>query len=435
MTGCGDDGMAATCRVFFDVSFTRTQVGNVGITRTVRRLLQHLREGAAENIACTPVAFHTSGFREVPADVQPAPGGNATSVRASGGLPARLLRSLTESRLRRVLTGVTPMPALKAAWWLYNRMTFDALSRAASPVRFHRGDVVLLCDACWNYQAWLAARLAQREGARVVVMVHDIIPLRQPEFCTPLLSATFRHWLREMLACADAVVCNSAATMDDVQRFALDQGWKLPPISHFRLGSDVSVPTNGAPPRPELREMTMTGAPCFAAVGSIEGRKNYRLLLDAFEQLWAQGHETRLVIAGRPTADCGDLVDAMASHPKRGRRFLPLFDASDSELNYMYSTCRALVFPSLAEGFGLPLVEARTRGAMVIASDIPAFRELADEGVLIFDRRSSQALRARVLELAHDDRRQEVAPMRTFNWADSACQLLAVTRQLLAAAE
>jgi glycosyltransferase involved in cell wall biosynthesis len=426
--------MSMPGRVFFDVTFTRTQAGAVGITRTVRRLLQHLREGDAGDTDCVPIAFHTRGFREVPGGIQQRTReGQAVAVSTSEGLPARLLRWLMDSRLRRTITGATPMPVLALAWWFYNKLTFDALSRGAAPVRFRQGDIVLLCDACWNYRVWVAARAAQRAGARVVVMVHDLIPLRQPEFCAPLLTAIFRHWLREMISCADAIVCNSAATMHDVQQFARDQRWELPPMGHFRLGSDLRPQVNATPPRRELLEFTGSGAPWFAAVGSIESRKNYGFLLRAFEQLWTQGHDIRLVVVGRPTPECKKLVDAMASHPERGRKFLPLFDASDGELTHVYSACRALVFPSLAEGFGLPLVEARTRGALVIASDIPVFHELADPGVLIFDRNSPQELCDRVLELARGDERRVIAPMEPFTWGDSARQLLAVTRQLLAA--
>ncbi|MDE2604328.1 MAG: glycosyltransferase family 4 protein [Burkholderiales bacterium] len=339
------------------------------------------------------------------------------------------------SRLRRALTDATPLPILVLAWRVYNRITFNALSHDEQPVQFRHGDIVLLCDACWNYRVSLAVRAAREAGARVVVMVHDLIPLRQPEFSAPLLTSIFGQWLAEMIDSADAIVCNSAATMSEVQRFAAERGWNVPPLGYFRLGSDVPGRADATSVRQELVEITAKGTACFAAVGSIELRKNYRMLMSAFDQLWSQGHDVRLVIAGRPTPECRDLVDAITSHPERGGRFLPMFDATDAELNHLYSACRALVFPSLAEGFGLPLVEARTRGALVIASDIPVFRELADDGVLLFDRFSLPALVNRLLDVARTDRGASVAPMRPFTWGDSARQLVAVTNRLIASAE
>lgn len=415
-------------RIFFDVTFTRTQLGNVGITRTVRRLFEHLRGDLGDSVL--PVAFHSRGFRIVSADDILLPQQVMGDSDASRGLAARVLRWALGSRLRRRLTDHVPLPLLKVVRRIYNRITFDALTTGVPIARFAPGDLLVMCDASWNYPAWLGARAARDAGARVVVMVHDLIPLRNPEFGTPLLGAVFREWLGEMLACSSAVVTNSAATMEDVKDYARASAWLLPPVDHFRLGSDVSPRASDGPVRAELLSMAAAKTPYFAAVGSIESRKNYGVLLCAFEQLWSDGHDLGLVILGRPTAECKELAEAMVAHPESRRRFLPIFDASDNELQHVYSTCRALVFPSLAEGFGLPLVEARTRGALVIASDIPAFRELADAGVLLFEGRSEHELRKKVLESAQSDRRTTVVAMPLFTWRDSARQLLAVAHRM-----
>jgi glycosyltransferase involved in cell wall biosynthesis len=92
------------------------------------------------------------------------------------------------------------------------------------------------------------------------------------------------------------------------------------------------------------------------------------------------------------------------------------------------------VLPSLFEGFGLPLVEARTRGCPVIASNLPVFAELADGGVTTFDRTSAGALARVLVDHALNDRRGQIAPMQPFTWADSARQCAAQIEQLLASA-
>lgn len=417
-------------RVFFDVTFTRTQHGAVGITRTVRRLLESLSDGSAGDIECVPVAFHSGGFRVVAQE--PPPEAGRPRAQSADALPARVWRWAATSPLRRAVTSLMPLPVLAAVWRAYNWITFDALAKASPPAEFRPGDWLLLCDASWNYPVWDAARAAQSAGARVLVQVYDLIPLRHPEYGAPLLTWSFSRWLGKMVPIADAIVCNSAATVEDLRAYAQERRWPLPPVGYFRLGSDIPVRKDALPVRPELQAMTASGAPCFAAVGSIEARKNYPLLLAAFERLWAEGHDLRLVLVGRHGGGCDDLVAAMQSHPEKGRRFLPLFDASDAEVDHVYSACRALVFPSLAEGFGLPLVEARTRGALVIASDLPVFRELADEGVLIFGRHAPQELVARLLEAGASDRSGRVAPMVAFTWKDSARQLLEIARRVLA---
>jgi len=316
---------------------------------------------------------------------------------------------------------------------MYNSWTFDKLSRQAQPATFVKGDTLLLCDASWNYQAWLAVRAARQRGVRVVLMVHDLIPLRHPEFCVPLFTLAFQRWLVEMLRCCDAVICNSAATAADLREYAAAAQLPLPPTGHFRLGCDparVSI-SSGPSVRLEVSAFVSEGAPCFAAVGSIEPRKNYSWLLSVFERLWTQGHDLRLLIVGRPTADCQALLQRMKQHSELGKRLLTVFDASDAEVAHVYSGCRALIFPSLAEGFGLPLVEARTRGCRVIASDLPVFRELADVGVSIFARDSKEALGALVIECARSEMRLATVPMQSFTWSDSARQCLEVMDHLI----
>jgi glycosyltransferase involved in cell wall biosynthesis len=132
----------------------------------------------------------------------------------------------------------------------------------------------------------------------------------------------------------------------------------------------------------------------------------------------------RLVVMGRPHADCRDLIARIKSHPEQGRRLLAVFDASDEELAAAYGVCRALVLPSLAEGFGLPLVEARTRGCPVIASNLPSFAELADAGVQLFEPDDGDALQVLLAEHAATNLRCTTQPMRPFTWQDSAMQCL-----------
>lgn len=111
---------------------------------------------------------------------------------------------------------------------------------------------------------------------------------------------------------------------------------------------------------------------------------------------------------------------------------MTVFDASDQELDHVYAHARALLFPSLAEGFGLPLVEARTRGCLVIASDLPVFRELADDGVSLCAGNSVDNMESLVASHAGASPQILVAPMPAFTWEDSAQQCLQVIEGLLA---
>lgn len=425
-------------RLWFDVSYTRTQQGNIGITRTVRRLFHELR---ANGEVCEAVAFHGSGFRVA----QLPEGGSADAARAASRVPTRAERIFqwaTGSLARRavlVALAVLPWRLTRACWSIASSLTFDTLTASADPVEFRAGDVLVVADASWNYPVWRAARRAQAQGVLVVVVVYDLMPVRHPEFCFALVPPLFSAWLRDASNFADALMCISRATEDDLRRWAGEQGLQLPPTGNFRLGSDVGARADSAM-RSELVTFLADGRTCFAAIGSIEPKKNYDMLLAVFERLWSRGEPWRLVIAGRPTQDCATLVKKLNSHEELGRRLLVLHDASDGEVQGIYSACRALLFPSLFEGFGLPLVEARTRGCLVLASDIPAFAELADEGVILFKSNSVPALEQAILDVVARDAAPAdpdgasgaVGRMHPFTWRDSASTFLAVTHQLLA---
>lgn len=403
-------------RLFFDVTFTKTQDINVGITRTVKRLLTEMETLApAHGMVCVPVVFSTKGFR-VFGGAQPNASGDVSAADAPWREKLRLW--ITKGPLRRIVSARFPLPLRWLAWSVFSWWEFNRLSRGLPRIDVQPGDVVFLCDASWSYRVWLAAKLARKQGARVVTVVYDLIPLRQPEYCTPLTTIALRRWLHKQLPCSDAVLCISRAVEQDVRRYAAEAQLNIPATAHFRLGCD---PVSASAGEGEVRQALLDfvgGAPCFTAVGSIEPRKNYAFLVDAFERLWAGGVNARLLIIGRRDSQCADVLDRIQHHAELGKRLLAVFDGTDAELTFAYRNSRALLFPSLAEGFGLPLVEARAHGCRVIASDLPAFAELADEGVSTFRLECPRTFDG--LVMLHLGNTERAAAMRPFTWHDSA---------------
>jgi glycosyltransferase involved in cell wall biosynthesis len=422
--------MSAITRILVDVSYTRTQTGNVGITRTVRRLLSELRTEAADRkLEVLPVAYHSTGFRHA------APQRESTGAQSHGETSASWAgaawRFLHAGIARRIVTMLVPAGILRSLWKAQGNWTFDRLAANEPPVEFKTGDLLFLPDESWNYRAWTAAGKARRAGAVVALVCYDLIPLRHPQFCARLFSDVFRDWLGRMLAACDAVLCISRSTESDLRALCGEAAIVPPPISHFRLGCDVAQGRASSAPRAQLARFLDGSVPCFLAVGTIEPRKNHELLVRAFEAIWSKGVNARLLVVGRAHADSHGIVSRMKGHPEQGTRLLNLFDATDDEINLAYSSCRALVLPSLAEGFGLPLVEARTRGCPVVASTLPAFVELADDGVFLFEMQNVEALQAVLLEHIASDMRPRVAPMPPFTWRDSARDVLQTLAGLL----
>jgi len=159
-----------------------------------------------------------------------------------------------------------------------------------------------------------------------------------------------------------------------------------------RLGADGLRPVQSQ--RPET--------PTFTVVGTIEPRKRHLVVLDAFEQLWAAGHDYRLVVIGPPGSD-NALVERLRRH-SRTTRVTWIERADDDEIAFALSQSSAMVFISEAEGYGLPPLEALAVGCPVIVSaELPALEGLSSAGQLRLGPVTVESIISAVRTLADPD--------------------------------
>ena len=152
-----------------------------------------------------------------------------------------------------------------------------------------------------------------------------------------------------------------------------------------------------------LRRRLGVGENFLLAVGTIEPRKNLGVLLSAFEEVARAQPDTalQLVIAGGHGWLSGPLYQALEKSPVR--RHIVLTDyLHDDDLRALYSSCRAFVYPSIYEGFGLPPLEAMACGAPVIASRIPTLIETLDDAAHFFDPQNSEQLAQAIIQVTTD---------------------------------
>jgi glycosyltransferase involved in cell wall biosynthesis len=217
---------------------------------------------------------------------------------------------------------------------------------------------------------------SRSRGLRLLACVYDIIPVRHPEwFPREGGDVGFAAWLDCVLAVADVLVVNSAATSADLRAYVEEHPPDRPDplrVATVALGWDLG----SAPPQPHTGPRD---ADHFLMVGTVEPRKGHDQVLDAFEQMWAAGSSARLTVVGRR----GWLVDGttqrMSGLDRSEPRFRWLESAGDAELDELYGRCTAVVMASRAEGFGLPVVEAGLHGCPVVLRDIPVLREVAPD--------------------------------------------------------
>lgn len=213
-------------------------------------------------------------------------------------------------------------------------------------------------------------RWITRNRLRAVYLVHDLIPLLHPEYCRPGEEAKHRQRMENVLKSAHGLIGNSQATLDDLAFFAAANNLPMPPaIAAWIAGSPI----------PDATRAKSFGKPHFVAVGTIEGRKNHALLLHIWKRLVkTYGLQTPLlVIAGQRGWEAGQALAMLDRAAELKDHVIELGTCDDNTLASLIAGARALLMPSFAEGFGMPVAEALQLGTPVIASDLPVFREFA----------------------------------------------------------
>ncbi|CAN5328912.1 hypothetical protein BH11ACT3_BH11ACT3_17400 [soil metagenome] len=215
-----------------------------------------------------------------------------------------------------------------------------------------------------GYDAVLTQNFAARSrGAVSCVLVHDAMWVDHPEwFSVP--ERAYLSAVRPSLRDADIIFTTSQAETERIARVWPETRSRLRPVG---LGVPVSL-SEAAPQRPESLQDDL---PFILVVGRLNIRKNLARLLDAFVQSPTLPMTHRLVVVGERD---GKVDRAATSSAAASVSFLDRID--DGQLRWLYENCALFIFPSLDEGFGLPLIEAQSLGARTLASDIPPFREL-----------------------------------------------------------
>lgn len=227
-----------------------------------------------------------------------------------------------------------------------------------------------------NLSARVFRAIQSLPGASAVVLIHDVIPLDHPEFTRPGISAVFQRKLAAVSAYADLVICNSAVTRDRTAHHMARMG-RVPPMMVAHLG--IAMPK---PEPAKLPQGLRLDRPWFVVLGTIEPRKNHALLLDVWRQFHATLPEAEiptLFILGARGWRNEAVAHRLDSEPFMGRTVIEMSGLEDGAVAALLEGAKALLFPSHAEGFGLPMIEAAALGVPIICSPLPVFREILND--------------------------------------------------------
>jgi len=205
-------------------------------------------------------------------------------------------------------------------------------------------------------------------GGKVSIFVHDTIPLDFPQYQRPETPERFRALLRRAATYADVFICNSQATVDQVKAHSQEAHTQAEfVVAHLGV----------LPAGPDARELPSDldlAKPYFVSVGTIEPRKRYDFLLDLWDSLPTH-LQVPLYFCGARGWNNNKVFDRLDNLPA-GSRITELNNLSDAAVSALVQSATALLFPSDAEGFGLPPVEAATLGTTVVCQKLPVFEEI-----------------------------------------------------------
>ncbi|MDJ0388092.1 glycosyltransferase family 1 protein [Roseomonas sp. E05] len=322
-------------------------------------------------------------------------------------LPRRLVADLVAALSEAWSTGIASGPAFRRA------ARVGALGRGRLLLGFGRTELARLLHSRRRIAFLLVSHQAldrsgpiealRRAGCAFVPLIHDLIPVTHPEYARPGQAEKHLRRIGTTATLADGVIVNSAATATALEPHLVSRA-KAPPVLVAPLGIDHAGP--GGPTTPL--------DPYFVALGTIEPRKNHLLLLHLWRELArVHGASTpRLLIIGKRGWENENVVDILERCTALHGVVQEVGQLPDRMVAELMQGARALLFPSFAEGYGLPLAEALAMGVPVVCSDLPALREVGGAVPDYLDPLDGQAWRQAVTDYAALDSDRRVAQLQ-----------------------
>lgn len=441
--------------IFIDCSYLyhHTEL-NTGIQRVVRQIVQNLVDQAATfDYQAQPVVLENGRFHPIDSSAL------YPTITDQNTAPPEAKSAILAARVRRyfehvyaasigLVYALLPFGFMRRFLYApketfgFNFIVYSILfkpfqrsrpnpsEQEPASIDFREGDVLLLADSTWYMDIWPSVKTARDSGARIVSVIYDLIPITHPQYCDSLLVEVFKKWFFDSLDHVDGYIAISQTVQKDLQSFMRREfGTRADSKSFdfFWLGSDFHHEANlDQSVRRSLLEL-FHERPTYLIVCTVEPRKNHWYLLDVFDRLWSMGREINLCIVGRVGWKIEETMSRIMNHDQLDERLHYFHDLNDKELEYCYSHSRMLLFPSVVEGFGLPIVESLMHRLPVLASDTPIHREIGGDRIGYFDIGSTDSLVDRIITIEREGLPRELVvdeDYRWLSWSDSTAMLL-----------
>ena len=319
---------------------------------------------------------------------------------------------------REILDGLAALrPEVRFEYWLRPHRFFRAAGLAARPNTRRRLLVWPLGPRGAALFHGLNQRLPAMRLRATVVTFHDLFVMTG-DYSTPEFRARFTAQARDAARRADAIIAVSEFTKRQVVGLLGVPEARVRVVHHGARG---------------LAFPNVAREPVILHVGALQTRKNIARLVEAFETL---DGNWRLVLAGAAGFGAAGILERIARSPARSRIEMPGY-VTPAELAAWYARATVFAFPSLDEGFGMPLLEAMATGTPIVTSNRSALPEVAGDAALLVDPEDTARLAEALRQLTGDrELREELARrgkvrVQTLTWENAVRETWDVYRDLL----
>ena len=417
-------------RILFDFSSLNEQNLQTGIQRVARRLYEelHILSNEAEaNFEVVPVTYKSFGFFKgffqlpfapmnppapksaaiynQPLEIFTHPESYSPPIEASDSSKGeksvlgvnRMATLKLYQALKKISFGITRFDTLflgLISLYRSARVLFFKLKRSLlfllnqlplsgnrlNPIKFERSDQLILADTPWEqaHSFWGELGIRQKKNSfQIYTIFYDAIPYFNGDFCHPSIVCNWQNFFTASARLTSCYISISKQSNTELESFLKHENlFQGAPRKVLIMGSDLNtdIKNKSLPPRQLDSHKTLNN--CFLVVGTLERRKGHDVLLESLAHLKIPAS---IIVIGRPGYDGNRIGHEIVHHLDYGKRLFLIDDCPDDLLQIAYSRCRAVICPSRAEGFGLPLIEAAIKGKKIIANDIPIFREVAND--------------------------------------------------------
>lgn len=398
---CGSPGSRRI--VLVDVTNAARDTANPGVIRVVRRLCAELQQHPDLELLFVVWDRQSSEYHFLDTRRRTLLQGYGGPTDGIGLLTKTLAPDMTVDRFVRMIQA----------------------GRECPPVLFL--PEVLFDGAAPDRIAW-----GRRQGFRVGAILHDLIAIYHAEFCDPIIRAEFPVYL-DALSKTDAIWSNSNFTASEFRRYAGEHG-----LDARSLGETIWLPGQfGSAPRNRTEAADRGGDIRILCVSTLEPRKNHSRLIEAFQDLRTRRPDlpVRLILVGNRYAAAPEIAAKVETSMALDERIEWHKVLSDEDLARLFEAAAFTVYPSLVEGFGLPVLESLWMGRPCLTYNQGVMAELAaDGGCLTTDMTDIGAMSDAIERLATDaalrSRLEREATLRDISsWSDYA---VGMARQLLA---